>query len=106
MERLERVGGAAFGERAEHDDRQPRIDLRISFSVWMPSISGISTSSVTRSGLSCAIFYSAIRPFAASPMTSIIGSAASIGHHSPGSTSRRRRRELWLFAGPVAPRPP
>ena len=48
--------------------------FRSSARVWRPSISGISTSSVTRSGWSCGSLASAIFPFAATPTTSTPGS--------------------------------
>ena len=46
-------------------------------SVSSPSMTGISMSRVTRSGLSWAIFASAIRPLAAVPTTSMSGSSAN-----------------------------
>jgi hypothetical protein len=53
-----------------------RSVARIARSVSMPSISGISTSSVTMSGFSVSILFRAIAPFAAMPTTSRSGSSS------------------------------
>jgi hypothetical protein len=59
-------------------------DLRIALRGCSPSISGSATSSVTKSGLTCAMRSSATLPLATTPTTSIVGSAARL------SASNRR----------------
>src|SRR5262249_27776889 len=69
--------------------------LRSSVKVANPSISGISTSRMTRSGLNCGILARAIRPLAAVPTTSKSGSPASSSDNmrrktAESSTTRMR----------------
>jgi hypothetical protein len=69
-ESLQGGGGATLGERVEHDDRNMRVDLAQRRTVSRPSISGISISSRTMSGLGAGNLASANRPLQAVPATS------------------------------------
>jgi len=77
--------------------------LRNSFKASKPVMTGISTSSVTRSGSSCAILERAMRPSLAEAITSSSGSADKVSQSNlrittESSTTRIRMRAIESYS--------
>ncbi len=75
--------------------------LRIAFSASSPDISGISMSMVTTSGSTSGSFCSAIKPFAAVPTTSSIGSVAIALVRKRRTTVESSTTSTFTFTSPA-----